>query len=218
MSRSMVFTALATSVCLAAATFAQAPAGAPAGSTGLCKDGTYSSAASKSGACSGHKGVKEWYAAAGTASAAAPATMTQAAPAATHMATASAQPAGATGLCKDGTYSTAASKSGACSGHKGVKEWYAAGNPAPTAAATAPVAAPAATSAPMAAAPPKSTYTPPAMAAPGGGAGQVWANKKTKVYHCSTDRWYGKTKDGVYMSETDAKAQGFHADHGKACQ
>lgn len=37
------------------------PAGAPAGTTGLCKDGSYTSTASKQGACSGHQGVKEWY-------------------------------------------------------------------------------------------------------------------------------------------------------------
>ena len=41
---------------------AQAPAGAPAGATGVCKDGSYWTGASKRGACSGHHGVQSWYA------------------------------------------------------------------------------------------------------------------------------------------------------------
>ena len=57
-----------------------------------------------------------------------------------------------------------------------------------------------------------------AAAAAGSGPGMVWVNKATKTYHCSTDKWYGKTKNGEYLSETDAKTQGFHAAHGKACQ
>ncbi len=41
--------------------FAMPPAGAPAGTTGMCNDGTYWSNAEKKGACRGHKGVKDWY-------------------------------------------------------------------------------------------------------------------------------------------------------------
>jgi hypothetical protein len=143
-------------------------------------------------------------------------------------------PAGATGLCKDGTYWTNPTKKGACHGHKGIQTWYATdaaassgattSTPAAPPPAAAPPSAPAAT---MPAAPPKTvspapktttSYTPPANAAPGGGPGLVWVNSSSKVYHCPGDRWYGKTKNGAYMSEADAKAQGNRPDHGKTCQ
>lgn len=144
-------------------------------------------------------------------------------------------PAGATGECKDGTYTTNATKRGACSGHKGVKDWYAADKgaapeakaKAPAAeskasaapAAAAPAAAAPAAAAPMAAAPakPAAKSAMPTEAAAGGGPGQVWVNTPSKVYHCQGDKWYGKTKKGEYMTEAAAKAAGNHADHGKAC-
>src|SRR5689334_368394 len=45
-------------------------------------------------------------------------------------------PAGASGSCKDGTYTTASSKRGACSGHGGVKDWFADQKTAPSAGAS----------------------------------------------------------------------------------
>ena len=223
--------AVATGLLAAQVAVAQAPAGAPAGSTGQCKDGTYSTAASKQGACRGHEGVKEWYSAASAAApapaaaAAAPKAPAAAAPAA------GPKPANATGLCNDGTYATSTSKSAGCRGHQGVKEWYAAAaapaapaapaTPAPKAAAPPAVAAAPAAAAP--AAPAATTKASPASKAAsmtqaaGGGPGLVWVNTDSNVYHCYGTTYYGKTKQGAYMSEADAKAKGAHADHGKAC-
>jgi hypothetical protein len=146
---------------------------------------------------------------------------------------AQAAPAGSTGQCKDGTYSQNATKSGACSGHKGVKTWYAAA-PAKTAKAANTAAAPAATPAlaaamkPAAPAPAAAAPTPakaatsakstvPMAQAPGGGPGMVWVNTSSKVYHCPGTTYYGKTKHGSYMSESDAKAKGNKADANKPC-
>ncbi|MEO7127518.1 MAG: hypothetical protein ABI040_01415 [Rhodoferax sp.] len=115
----------------------------------------------------------------------------------------------ATATCKDGTSYTGVKK-GACKGHKGVKTWDDA----------AAGAAGAATAAAPAAATPKASSKAAAMptvAAAGGGAGKVWVNTSSKTYHCQGDKYYGKTKVGSYMSEADAKAQGDHASHGKAC-
>jgi DNA uptake protein ComE-like DNA-binding protein len=42
-------------------------------------------------------------------------------------------------------------------------------------------------------------------------AGMVWVNVSTKVYHYAGDRWYGKTKNGKFMSEQDAIAAGYRA-------
>ncbi len=151
-------------------------------------------------------------------------------------------PAGSTAQCKDGTYYSGTSHKGACHGHQGVKEWLdgtaAATLPAKTAATpatpakTPPPPKPVAPT-PVAPATPAVAATPaaPAMSAKhtaptpasqitakaGGGAGQVWVNSSSKVYHCQGDEWYGKTKEGAYMTEAAAKAAGNHASHGKDC-
>ena len=38
--------------------------------------------------------------------------------------------------------------------------------------------------------------------------GMVWVNTKTKVYHTEGDRYYGKTKNGKWMTEADAIKEG----------
>ncbi|RIJ83936.1 signal peptide protein [Ralstonia solanacearum] len=126
-------------------------------------------------------------------------------------------------VCKDGTPYSGATLKGACRGHGGVDKKASAADAAPAASAPAAAAAPAPAkpAAPMAPATPTPAATAPmapaATAAPGGGADKVWANAATKVYHCPGDRYYGKTKQGSYMSEADAKAQGMHPSHGKVC-
>jgi hypothetical protein len=41
--------------------------------------------------------------------------------------------------------------------------------------------------------------------------GMVWVNTNTKVYHKEGDRFYGKTKQGKYMTEQDAIQAGYRA-------
>jgi hypothetical protein len=191
---------------------AQTPPTAPPGSKGMCNDGTYSNSASKKGACRGHKGVKVWYAIADTK-------QSTPTPASVPTSPPRPAPAGATGQCNDGTYSTDTTRKGACSGHNGVKQWFAgASHTEQQAPKSVPSEASAIGRTPASsAAAPTPAQMKDAQPAPARGAGQVWLNTSTNVYHCSGSRYYGKTKAGAYMTEADAKAKGARADHGKEC-
>jgi DNA uptake protein ComE-like DNA-binding protein len=82
-----------------------------------------------------------------------------------------------------------------------------ASNSPPPRAAPAPAAP-----APSQAAPAATARTsPPAQAspAPAPGSGMVWVNTDSGVYHKEGTRYYGKTKNGKYMSEADAVKAGY---------
>jgi DNA uptake protein ComE-like DNA-binding protein len=76
--------------------------------------------------------------------------------------------------------------------------------PAPNPPSSTAAAAPAPSSAAPAA---SARASPPAQAPPGNG--NVWVNTDSGVYHKEGTRYYGKTKNGKYMSEADAIKAGY---------
>lgn len=137
MLRFRVFLGLAIGGMLAATVMASplaAQASAKPAVTGKCKDGTTTTAKIKSGACSSHGGLATWTGGAAKAGDSVKTTMSSAPKPAAKSAPAvkdttpsksAAGPAGATGLCNDGSYTKAAHRTGACSKHGGVKQWLA---------------------------------------------------------------------------------------------
>ena len=58
--------------------------------------------------------------------------------------------------------------------------------------------------------PPKPA-TAPAQAPPANSSGMVWVNTESGIYHKPGSRYYGKTNQGKYMTEADARKAGYDA-------
>ncbi|WP_419804463.1 DUF3761 domain-containing protein [Terriglobus sp.] len=129
-------------------------------------------------------------------------------------------PAGATGQCKDGSFTQASARKSACKAHGGVQTWYPTDGGADKAPAGGTLN-PAPDQSNMDGTTQKAPKTParrtPAALANGGltrpqaagaGLGLVWVDAKSNKYYCAADPNYGRTKSGKYVSEPDAKSSG----------
>ncbi len=106
---------------------------------------------------------------------------------------------GATALCNDGSFSQSKQKRGACSRHNGVKIWY--GQKTKSNFKQTPKKSPIAhNSAP---------YVQEET--------MVWVNLNSGIFHCQGSRWYGKTKRGQSMPQTQALAKKYKPFGKKLC-
>lgn len=46
---------------------------------------------------------------------------------------------------------------------------------------------------------------------------KVWVNTNSGVYHCPNTPWYGDTRNGQYMTQSEAQAKGYRPSHGIVC-
>lgn len=47
---------------------------------------------------------------------------------------------------------------------------------------------------------------------------RVWVNTKSGVYHCPAAHWYGATKMGLYMKQSEARQKGFRPAYHRPCK
>ena len=214
---------LLTTIAVGQAAFAQTASLDQTKPTGICKDGSFTTTTARDGACHGHKGIKTWY---GISAPSRPVPTPASSPSlpVPSVTTSTSQslpvptvtPAtSATTLPAPNPVSSIPSRPAATLGTTATSSL-----PAPTPVTTtpsAPIPQPgqitvksggiAAERARMASMP----------AAEGGGPGMVWVNNSSRVYHCPGSDFYGKTKNGAYMTEADALKTGAHPNRNKPC-
>ena len=227
----------------ATACYAQAPSGSPAGATGQCKDGSFTTAKTKSGACKGHQGVQTWFATVGGPNdpdIKGPSRSQKDAKQSTKSdnvvnpqdnSTVSSQRADAINKKSPNAVVATPNNNGNTIRPNGGTAPAAPGSRATTNGGTGATGASdtnglagsngrAADSGSTTRNSSKSSSSGSMagrQAAPGGGPGMVWLNTDSNVYHCYGSASYGKTKNGKYESEKDAINAGAKASMGKSC-
>jgi hypothetical protein len=70
--------------------------------------------------------------------------------------------------------------------------------------------------------PPQAVTRPPANQTPDTGQGnldaRVWVNTNSGIYHCAGTRWYGRTKEGTFMTQLEVQQRGNRAAYGSVCR
>jgi len=94
--------------------------------------------------------------------------------------------------------------------HKKSKKAVEAADSAKPAAASSPAPAPEPSSNRAASSKPATPAASTPEIAAAQSSGKVWVNTESGVYYKS-GRWYGKTKQGKFMTESEAKAAGYKA-------
>jgi hypothetical protein len=64
----------------------------------------------------------------------------------------------------------------------------------------------------------KPAAPPESSATQGNPDAKVWVNTKSGVYHCPGTHWYGTTKSGEYMKQSEAQQKGFRPAYYRSCK